>query len=227
MLVTTAAHMTRGKFITFEGGEGSGKSTQARLLADRLAAWGIAAILTREPGGSPFAEQVRALVLDSSTEPHSPLSEALLFYAARADHLEKTIRPALAEGRWVICDRFSDSTRVYQGIAGGLNKHVIDLLDDLVVKPTFPELTFVLEVHPQAGMLRVQQRRIDAAQAGEKVDAYEGRDLAFHSRLRSGFLEVANANPQRCVVIQGYGDAQQLSAEIWGHVERRLLQGMP
>src|ERR1700674_3233425 len=150
--------MASGKFITFEGGEGSGKSTQARLLVDRLKARGIDAILTREPGGSPFAEQVRALLLDPATPSHSALSEALLFYAARADHLDKTIRPALAGGRWVICDRFSDSTSVYQGVAGGLAGDALDALERMVVAPTRPKITFILDLAPAHGLARARAR---------------------------------------------------------------------
>ena len=144
--------MPSGRFITFEGGEGSGKSTQARLLAEALRAKGIDGVLTREPGGSPFAEQVRNLILDPATPPHSALSEALLFYAARADHLEKVIRPALVAGRWVISDRFSDSTRVYQVEAGGLPLDVFKALELIVVKLTYPDLTFILDVPAEVGL---------------------------------------------------------------------------
>ncbi len=144
--------MTAGKFITFEGGEGSGKSTQAHNLAGRLRAQGIEVVLTREPGGSPFAEALRTLILDPETPPHSALSEALLFYAARADHLDKTIRPALNAGAWVICDRFSDSTRVYQSEAGGLPGEVLDALEEIVVSPTVPDLTFILDLPAELGL---------------------------------------------------------------------------
>src|SRR5262245_58903953 len=138
--------MPSGRFITFEGGEGSGKTTQARLLAEVLRRSGIVPILTREPGGSPFAEQVRNLILDPEVAPHGPLSEALLFYAARADHIEKVIRPSLVAGQWVICDRFSDSTRVYQVEAGGLPLDVFKALELIVVKLPYPDLTFILDV---------------------------------------------------------------------------------
>ena len=181
--------MPSGRFITFEGGEGSGKTTQAQVLAQRLRARGIEPILTREPGGSPFAEQVRSLALDPATAPHSPLSEALLFYAARADHIEKLIRPALVAGRWVISDRFSDSTRVYQVDAGGLPLEVFKAL----------------------------------AIAGEDADAYEKRDVEFHERLRQGFLDIAKGEPRRCKVIDGTAAPDKVAAEVWAHVERRML----
>src|SRR5262245_47206986 len=152
--------MPSGRFITFEGGEGSGKTTQARLLGEVLGAYGIDPVLTREPGGSPFAEQVRGLILDPATAPHSPLCEALLFYAARADHVEKVIRPALVAGRWVISDRFSDSTRVYQVEAGGLALDVFKAFELIVVKLTYPDLTFILDVPVDVGLGRATTRRL-------------------------------------------------------------------
>ena len=217
--------MAIGKFITFEGGEGSGKSTQAQLLADRLRGRGSDAVLTREPGGSPFAEQVRALILDPATAPHSALSEALLFYAARSDHLDTTIRPALAAGRWVICDRFSDSTRVYQGVAGGLAPAVLDRLESMIVAPTRPDLTLILDLPADAGLSRAADRRRANAVAGTQADAYEKRDLAFHERLRAGYAAIAKAEPQRCVLVDGTKPPDVIAAEVWAHVERRLLGG--
>ena len=217
--------MAIGKFITFEGGEGSGKSTQAQLLADRLRGRGSDAVLTREPGGSPFAEQVRALILDPATASHSALSEALLFYAARSDHLDTTIRPALAAGRWVICDRFSDSTRVYQGVAGGLAPAVLDRLESMIVAPTRPDLTLILDLPADAGLSRAADRRRANAVAGTQADAYEKRDLAFHERLRAGYAAIAKAEPQRCVLVDGAKPPDVIAAEVWAHVERRLLGG--
>lgn len=217
--------MASGRFITLEGGEGSGKSTQARLLADRLRAAGIGVLLTREPGGSPFAEQVRALILDPATAPHSPLSEALLFYAARADHLDKAIRPALATGQWVICDRFSDSTRVYQSIAGGVDPAVVETLDNLVVAPTVPDLTVILDLPAASGLARADQRRQAGQPASIAPDAYEKRDLAFHEQLREGYLALAKAVPRRCVLVEAGGAADAIADMVWTHVQARLLPG--
>ena len=214
-----------GKFITFEGGEGSGKSTQARLLADKLQASGIDVALTREPGGSPFAEQVRTLILDPGTHRHSALSEALLFYAARADHLEKVIRPALLAGHWVVCDRFSDSTRVYQVEAGGLALDVFKALELIVVKLTYPDLTLVLDVPAQVGLSRATTRRLAQALAGGESDGFEQRDIAFHERLREGYRSIAAAEPHRCVLVDGAAAPEAIAAEVWAQVERRLLPG--
>jgi dTMP kinase len=217
--------MARGKFITFEGGEGAGKSTQAQLLAGRLRAAGRDVVLTREPGGSPFAEQVRALILDPATAPHSALSEALLFYAARSDHLDTTIRPALTAGRWVICDRFLDSTRVYQGVAGGLEPAILERLEAMVIAPTGPDLTFMLDLPADVGLARAAGRRQAGLQPPASPDAYEKRALAFHERLRAGYAAIAKAEPQRCALIDAAKPPDIIAAEVWGHVERRLLAG--
>ncbi len=212
-----------GRFITFEGGEGSGKSTQAQRLAQRLSERDIEVVLTREPGGSPFAEALRTLILDPETPPHSALSEALLFYAARADHLEKTIRPALNAGRWVICDRFSDSTRVYQSEAGGLPAEVFDALEEMVVAPTAPDLTLILDMPAELGLSRAHGRRLSAANEGEGPDAYEKRDLSYHWKLREAFAAVARAEPDRCVLVDAAAEEPAVSEAIWRAVEMRLL----
>jgi dTMP kinase len=217
--------MASGKFITFEGGEGSGKSTQARLLWDRLQARGIDALLTREPGGSPFAERVRTLLLDPAIPSHAALSEALLFFAARADHLDKTIRPTLAAGRWIICDRFSDSTRVYQGAAGGLPAATLDALERLVVVPTRPHLTFILDLPPMEGLARARARGKLAGGEGAPADPFEGRDASFHEHLRKGYAAIAKAEPRRCTLVDAAKPTDVVAAEIWALVEQRLLSG--
>lgn len=215
--------MPSARFITFEGGEGSGKSTQAGLLADALQAKGIDGVLTREPGGSPFAEHVRNLILDPETPPHSVLSEALLFYAARADHIEKVIRPALIAGRWVISDRFSDSTRVYQVEAGGLPLDVFKAFELIVVKLTYPDLTFILDVPAKVGLGRATTRRLARALSGGDADAYEKRDLDYHTRLREGFLAIAKAEPHRCHVLDGTAAPEAIAVKVLALVERRLM----
>jgi dTMP kinase len=214
--------MTAGRFITFEGGEGAGKSTQAKLLADRLLTAGIRSILTREPGGSTFAEQVRDFVLSTTTAGHSPLAEALLFYAARTDHLEKVIRPALALGDWVISDRFSDSTRAYQGAAGGVTPHAVETLDQLVVGANRPDLTIVLDLDPTAGLHRATERRNAGASVARAADPFEARTVEFHQRLRRGFLDLATAEPARIVVIDAAREPAVIADAVWTTVATRF-----
>jgi len=218
--------MAIGKFITFEGGEGAGKSTQATFLAERLRAFGLDVVMTREPGGSPFGERLRAVLLDAATPDHSALSEALLFYAARADHLETTIRPALQKGSWVICDRFADSTRAYQGTAGALDLKTIDTLDALVVDPTQPDLTLMIDLDPEVGMQRANARRSENHNGDDTTpahpDRFEGRAVTFHEALRRGFLEIAANNPHRCAVVDGNDVAKSISENIWAVVVDRL-----
>lgn len=214
--------MARGRFITFEGGEGSGKSTQAWLLSERLAANGVPVRTTREPGGSAFAEHVRSLLLAVDTAPKGVLAEALLFNAARADHLQETIRPALVDGIWVICDRFADSTRVYQGIAGGLDSAVIDALERMVLADTAPEMTFVLDIDPAIGLARAKLRR-GTATALSADDPFEARQLEFHQHLRAGFLAIAAAEPRRVGVFDGAQSQDTLAEKIWQAVAARFL----
>lgn len=214
--------MAKGRFITFEGGEGSGKSTQARRLAERLRGQGLDVLLTREPGGSPFAEQIRGLLLGGTLAPHPPVAEALLFSAARADHLASAIRPALAAGRWVICDRFADSTRVYQGAAGGVAPETLDTLERLVVGETMPDLTIILDIDARAGLARATSRR--EAIEGSEIDPFESRALAFHERLRAGYLEIAAREPRRCVRVDASAFLDAISESIWSAVAARLLQ---
>ena len=212
--------MEPGKFITFEGGEGAGKSTQSRLLADRLTALGRRVVVTREPGGAPCAEAIRGLLLSAGAIPADPLTEALLFNAARADHLASRIRPALADGRDVLCDRFADSTRAYQGAAGNLSADIIARLEAIVVGTTRPDLTLVLDLEPAAGLVRANVRRATAGHIG--TDQFEGRGLGFHERLRAGFLAIASAEPARCVVIPASGDAAAVGVLVWRAVAERL-----
>jgi len=205
----------RGKFITFEGGEGSGKSTQARFLAEALRNAGHAVVETREPGGSPFAERLRSFILDPSLPPHVPLAEALLFYAARADHIAAVIRPALSQGRWVICDRFSDSTRVYQGAAGALSPSSIETLEALVVGDAPPDLTIVLDLPAETGLARAHARNATP-------DGYENRGTDYHQRLRAGFLELARSHPARVHLVDGLGDKDVIAAQVRAAVTIRL-----
>jgi dTMP kinase len=207
----------RGRFITFEGGEGTGKSTQARLLVERLAASGIRAVATREPGGSPGAEAIRALVLNGAADRWSPVSETLLMYAARADHLEKLIRPALAEGAWVVCDRFYDSTRAYQGAGGGAPDLLINALQNQVAGADRPDLTLVLDVDVETGLRRAVGR--------DALDRFESMDCSFHERLRQGFLAIARHEPERCVVASAAGSPDEVSALVWRAVQERLGVG--
>lgn len=209
---------TRAPFITLEGGEGTGKSTQARLLADRLGAAGHTCVVTREPGGSPFAEEIRALLLGGSLPPRTAMAEALLFFAARADHVAHTIAPAQAAGSWVICDRFSDSTRVYQGIAGRVSKSTLVDLDRLILSGLRPDLTLMFDLAPEVGLARASARRA----TGSDADPFEGRDLAFHRELREGFRAIARDEPDRCVLIDASGTPDDVAARVWAAVRARL-----
>ena len=220
--------MKRARFITFEGGEGVGKSTQVERLARHLRARGIQCLVTREPGGSPFAERTRELLLDASAGPRDPLAEALMCYAARADHLATSIRPALAAGRWVLCDRFSDSTRAYQGAASGVNRELLSRLERMVVASTRPDLTLILDLDPATGLARAEARRAGAGPEagpgpGAAKDSFEGRSRAFHERLRKAFLEIAREDPQRCAVLAADAAPEAIEADIWTHVQERLL----
>lgn len=212
--------MSGGKFITFEGGEGGGKSTQSRRLAEKLRSTGYKVVLTREPGGAPGSEAIRALLVSGDPDRWSPLAEALLFAAARDEHLRTTIRPALARGEIVVCDRFADSTRAYQGAAGGVPHDTVAVLEDMVVGTTRPDLTIILDIDPDAGMAR-------AAERGEGEDRFERKAAAFHLDLRKAFLAIAAAEPERCIVIDAAGDADQVAAAVWPAVSARLGIGAP
>jgi dTMP kinase len=212
--------MTRGKFITFEGGEGSGKSTQVSRLAHKLKSLGISVITSREPGGSAGAEAIRHVLLSGAAKPLGPHAEAILFAAARADHLRETIEPALARGRWVISDRFADSTRVYQGVLGNVDRRLISKLEKLTVGETQPDLTIILDIAPEIGLARATKRRGDAP-----IDRFEGEAFDFHKKLREAYLELAESEPNRCVVINAGADPATVGEFVWAAVNTRLHPG--
>src|SRR5262245_3941706 len=187
-----------GRFITFEGGEGAGKSTQIGHLADRLRAGGLSVVTTREPGGTPLAEGVRKVLLGGLARKLGAEAEALLFAAARADHVDRVIRPALAEGDWVLCDRFIDSTHAYQGAGGGVDDKLLDALDHLAIGRTRPHLTVILDLDPAVGLERLKQR---LREGGERPDRFETEDVTLHERRRNAYLDIARREPERCVVI--------------------------
>jgi dTMP kinase len=207
----------RGRFITFEGGEGTGKSTHAAMLAERLKSFGIRVQLTREPGGSPGAEIMRHILLSGVARPLGADVEAVLFAAARDDHLATLIRPALEKGRWVVCDRFADSTRVYQGAAGRVDPKIIRAMERVVVGDTKPDLTLILDVPAKEGMRRATERRGECT-----VDRFEAEALAFHEKLRDGFLTLAANEPDRCVLIDATLSKEEVGEQIWRVVTKKL-----
>lgn len=206
----------RGRFITLEGGEGAGKSTQARRLATWLAERGIACLLTREPGGAPGAEDIRALLVTGEPGRWDAVTEALLMNAARRDHVIRTIRPALAAGRWVICDRFIDSTRAYQGDAGGVPAATLEALIDAAVEDTRPDLTVILDVPPDAGLARAHGR------GGAAETRFERKGPAFHAAVREGFRRIAAADPGRCALVDAGGSESDVAAAVAAVVRDRL-----
>ncbi len=206
--------MAQGRFITLEGGEGTGKSTQARRLAMRLRTAGLEVVLTREPGGSEGAEALRELVLEGGADRWSAVSETLLMYAARRDHLEKLIRPALQRGAWVVCDRFFDSTRAYQGSGGGAPDTLIASLEQDVVGEDRPDLTLVLDLPAEIGLQR--------AGARTALDRIESRGEGFHRRLRDAFLQIAANEPRRCLVIDAGPEPEVVAEAVWAAVQARL-----
>ena len=207
--------MTRGCFITFEGGEGAGKSTQIRRLAERLRAEARDVVLTREPGGSPGAESIRELLLNGAVDRWSPLTEALLMNAARRDHIERVIAPALARGAVVLCDRFADSTRAYQGAGGAVDLNVIAQLEAAVVGEMRPDLTLIFDLPVAEGLRRALSRN-----GGE--ERFEAKGEAFHERLRVAYLDIARSEPDRCVVIDAAASLDAVEAAIAVAVAPRL-----
>ena len=210
--------MTRGKFIAFEGGEGAGKSTQARLLAAALERRGAPCIITREPGGTPGAEAIRALLLGTEGEGWNPRAEALLFAAARSDHVERLIQPAVAAGKWVICDRFVDSSRAYQGGGSGLSDAEVLELHRIGSGGLLPDLTLLIEVSPEVARQRTAARDVDGA------DRIGGRDDAYHAKVAAAFARFAEAEPARFARIDGNGDAEAVHSAVMAALDGMLDQ---
>jgi dTMP kinase len=208
---------TRAQFITFEGGEGSGKSTQIKMLADRLATEKQRAVVTREPGGSPGAEIMRHLVLSGMGKLLGPEAEALLFAAARDDHVHTVIKPALEQGVWVLCDRFSDSTRAYQGRLGQVDPRILNALERVTIGDLKPDLTLILDVPVEIGMQRAAARRGTGA-----PDRFEAEEISFHQKLRDAYRRIAEDEPQRCVLIDANAEAVAVAAKVWTALRERL-----
>ncbi|WP_421723611.1 dTMP kinase [Bauldia sp.] len=210
-----------GRFITFEGGEGAGKSTQIKRLARRLREEGLAVVETREPGGTPAAEAIRERLLSGAVKQLGPEAEALMFAAARADHVDQLIGPAIDRGDWVLCDRFFDSTRVYQGMIGGVDSALLDALERVTVGRYRPELTLILDIAADAGLRRVRDR-LEAS--GGHPDRFDSEDLYLHERRRAAFLEIAKNEPDRFVIIDASGDEQSAADAIWNAVRSRFAE---
>ena len=210
-----------GRFITFEGGEGAGKSTQIARLAARLEGEGIPVVVTREPGGTPTAETIRRLLLSGLAQELGPDGEAVLFAAARADHVERVIRPALRAGKWVLCDRFADSTRVYQGVGGGADSAMLDALERVAVGRTRPDLTIILDIPVKVGLARAAKRQ---AEVGGPTDRFEREDASVHEARRKAYLAIGKANPDRCIVVEANRSETKIARAIWQAVTFRLLK---
>ena len=208
----------RGRFITFEGGEGSGKSTQIQTLAKRLDAAKLRTIVTREPGGSPGAEIIRHLVLSGMGKLLGADAETLLFAAARDDHVRSVIQPALAQGIWVLCDRFSDSTRAYQGRLGNVSPAVMNAMERVTIGDLKPDLTIILDVPVEIGMQRAAVRR-----GNSMADRFEAEDIKFHQDLREAYRQIAAAEPERCVLIDATPDPVAVAANVWTALRDRLF----
>ena len=207
----------QGKFITFEGGEGTGKSTQAAMLALRLESLGLAVQLTREPGGSLGAEIIRHVLLTGAAKPLGADVEAMLFAAARDDHVQCTILPALRSGNWVVCDRFADSTRVYQGILGNVDQRLINVLERVSVGSLTPDLTVILDLPVQLGLERAKLRR-----GNVQADRFEGEGAEFHEKLREAYLAIAASEPDRCVVVDASASKEAVAKSVWYAAQSRL-----
>jgi dTMP kinase len=218
---TKAFRLERGFFITFEGGEGAGKSTQIERLARKMRAKKYDVLLTREPGGSPGAEAVRHVLLSGAAEPFGPKMEALLFAAARSDHVEQVIRPAVERGSIVLCDRFLDSSRVYQGVTGGIDPAFMDTLEQVAINGMMPDMTLIFDIDPAEGLRRATLRRGAEAAA----DRFEKETLAIHQARREAFLAIAEAEPERCIVVDAATDPDAVenvvTAAVFAALEAR------
>ncbi|MBT5385006.1 MAG: dTMP kinase [Emcibacteraceae bacterium] len=203
----------KGRFITFEGGEGVGKSTQVKILADKLSAAGIDVILTREPGGSLGAEEIRDLLVKGSTDKFSPMTEALLHNAARAEHLTKTVKPAINVGKWVLSDRYADSTIAYQGHGQGVDMKTLLSIHSFATGNFWPDLTIILDGNELERAAAREDEKFD------KEDRYERMGKSFHDKLRESFLKIANNNPERCKVVSAAGTVEDVAKRIWKIVD--------
>jgi len=207
--------MGLGKFISFEGGEGSGKSTQTQRFAERLRATGLTVVQTREPGGTEGADAIRQLLVTGAADRWDPVSEVLLHYAARRDHVERVIKPALARGEWVVSDRFADSTMAYQGYGYELGAALIDTIHRATLGVFQTDMTFIMDFDPAAGLARARDRDPDPSR-------YERFDLAFHRRLHDGFRTIAASNPERCVIVDANGAPDEVETMVWAVASERL-----
>lgn len=218
---STQAVGAKGKFITFEGGEGTGKSTHTHELQKRLKKAGHKVVETYEPGGTPGAEIVRHLLKSGAVEPLGAFAEAVMIAAARDDHVTHFIRPALDEGTWVVCDRFSDSTKAYQGAGGGVDDKLLRALERITVGETLPDLTVILDAPAEVSLARAKTRR-EGEGEGDGADRFEKESLAFHDKLRRAFLKIAKESPKRCVVIDATADKDAVAEAVWKAVSDRL-----
>ena len=214
----------QGKFISLEGGEGAGKTTQIKMLADTLKAAGFDPVITREPGGAPGAEMIRRLLVEGDIDRWQPMTEALLHFAARLEHVRETIAPALEEGQWVVSDRFSDSTIAYQGYGHDLGQETMARLHELVLGGFQTDLTLILDIPVEAGLARAGKREAGKIEAGESAgeDRYERMDLNFHRRLRDGFLDIARRNSERCLIVDADQAPDQVHTLIREIVQNRF-----
>jgi dTMP kinase len=218
MAETPIRRAGRGRFISFEGGEGSGKSTQINKLAEQLEAARLRTIVTREPGGSPGAEVIRHLILSGMGKLLGAEAETLLFAAARDDHVRTVIRPALNQGTWVLCDRFSDSTRAYQGRVGHVAPGLLNAMERVTIGDLKPDLTIILDLPVEIGLRRAATRRGNAA-----PDRFESEDIKFHQNLREAYREIAAAEPERCVLIDASADVNTVAARVWAALRERFF----